>query len=129
MKAMEILQQYWEQAKRLLVYIQFCIDNDIRTQVCRDFWTWTVYLCVGLALLIIFVVGRKILRAQLELRRNKKRLEARKIVADAETIEQAKWVGDDNQQTELSQEELAERMREALRVKSEMDAAKVKQGE
>lgn len=129
MKAMEILQQYWEQAKRLLVYIQFCIDNDIRTPVCRDFWTWTVYLCVGLALLIIFVVGRKILRAQLELRRNKKRLEARKIVADAETIEQAKWVGDDNQQTELSQEELAERMREALRVKSEMDAAKVKQGE
>ena len=88
-----------------------------------------MYLCVGLALLIIFVVGRKILRAQLELRRNKKRLEARKIVADAETIEQAKWVGDDNQQTELSQEELAERMREALRVKSEMDAAKVKQGE
>ena len=85
MKAMEILQQYWEQAKRLLVYIQFCIDNDIRTPVCRDFWTWTVYLCVGLALLIIFVVGRKILRAQLELRRNKKRLEARKIVADADT--------------------------------------------
>jgi hypothetical protein len=128
MKAMEILQQYWSQIERLLVYVQYCAVNDIRTPVCRDFWHWTVYFCIGLALIIVFIAGKKILKAQLELHRNKKRLEARKIVADAETIEQAKWVGDDSQQSDLSQEELAERMREALRVKSEMEANKAKQG-
>ncbi len=122
MKAMEILQQYWEQIKRLLIYAQYCADNDIRTLVCHDFWMWTIYASLGFALLIAIVLGKKIFKVQSELYRNKKRLEARKIVADSETIEQAKWKGEDNLEVELSQEELAARMREALKVRAELEA-------
>ena len=115
-KAIEILQQYWEQIKRLWVYIGYCADNDIRTPVCRDFWMWTAYVSLGLGVLIVVIIAKKILREQLEYYRNRKRLEARNIVADAETIEEAKWKGEDSSDVELSQEELAERMRAAMKI-------------
>ena len=79
---------------------------------------WTIYLSLGLGLLIDIFLGRTIFKEQLELYRNKKRLEACKIVADSETIEQARWTGDDNLKVELSQEELAARMREAIKVRA-----------
>ncbi|MBI4192898.1 MAG: hypothetical protein HY525_20485 [Betaproteobacteria bacterium] len=126
MKAMEMLQEYWEQLKRLWVYAQYCVDNDIRTLVCRDFWMWTVYISLALGLLIAVIVGKKIFREQLEFYRNKKRLEARKIVADAETIEQARWKGESDSDLELSQEELAARMREAMKARAELAAANSK---
>ena len=93
MKAIEILEQYWEQIKGLLVYIDFCIDHPVQTLVCRDFWLWNVYVSFGLGLFIAIMIGKKLLKEQLEFRRNRKRLEARKIVADPETIEQARWKG------------------------------------
>ena len=126
MKAIEILQQYWEQFKGLLVYAQYCADNEIQTPVCRDFWTWTIYASLGLGLLIAVILGKKIFKEQLELYRNKKRLEARKIVADEETMDQARWKGEEAADVELSQEQLAERMREAMKVRTELAEASLK---
>lgn len=126
MKAMEILQQYWEQLKRLWVYIQFCLDNDMGSHVCQGFWRWTMYLAIAVALMIAFVVGRIVLREQLEWHRNRKRLAARGIVADAQTMEELRWKGEDNRATDLSEQELAERMREAIRVKQELDSKQPK---
>lgn len=122
MKAIEILQQYWAQIKRLWIYVGYCVDNDIRTPVCREFWMSTVYISLALGLLIAIIIGRKILREQLEFYRNKKRLEARSIVADAETIEEARWRGEDTSDVELTEEELAARMREALKQRAELEA-------
>ncbi len=86
--------------------------------VCRDFWLWTVYAAVGLGLLIAGVVGQKLLREQLEFYHNRKRLEARKIVADAETMQRAKWTGEDTVDVDLSQDELAAAIRQEMDARS-----------
>jgi len=44
-----------------------------------------------LALLVILVVGKRVIKEQLEFRRNKRRLAARPIVAADETMDEHKW--------------------------------------
>ena len=122
MKAIEILERYWEQFKGLLVYIGFCIDHPVQTLVCHDFWLWNVYVAFGLGLLLAVMIGKKLLKEQMEFRRNRNRLEARKIVADEETIKQARWKGEDAADVELSQEELAAKMREAINARANSTA-------
>jgi len=117
MKAIEILQQYWAQVERLATYAQYCAGQDVKAIVCRDFWLWTVYIAVGLGLLIVFVVGKKAVSEQLEFRRNRKRLDARKIAADAD--EQAMWPADVTPDIELSQDELAAALRQGIKARAE----------
>lgn len=114
MESIKILQQYWEQLKRVGIYAQYCAENDLHTIICRDFWVWSVVALIGVGLLVTWLCFKGLIKEQLEFRRNRKRLEARAIVADAETMEAAKWKGEDAADVELSQEELAARMRAAL---------------
>ena len=116
MEAIKILQPYWEQIKRLVVHAQYCVESEIRNEACRDFWTWTVIASGILALLIIAHVARRIIREQLEFHRNKKRLEARAIVASDEEIRAATWKNDAPASglEALPAEELAEKIRRAL---------------
>ena len=118
MKAIEMLQPYWEFVKRLFVYAQYCVESELRTPVCRDFWTWSLIASFAVAALIAFLVGKTVFREQLEFYRNRKRLEARKIVADEETMEEAKWKGEDAVDVELTHEELAAKMRESLNARA-----------
>ncbi len=112
MEAIKIIQQYWEQLKRLGIFAQYCAENDIRTVICHDFWIWVVVASVGIGTLVLLLCFKRLIKEQLEYRRNRKRLEARAIVADAETMEQHKWKGDDSD-VPLSHEELAEQIRKA----------------
>ena len=116
MEAMKVLERYWDQLKRLATNAQYCVENEIRTLVCRDFWTWTVIASVGLAVLIIAFIAKRAIREQLEFYRNKKRLEARAIVASQEVMEAATWKGDAmvGNLEELPAAELAEKFRDAL---------------
>ena len=119
MKAVEILQQYWEQIEKLLIYARYCAGHDIQTAECRDFWLWTVYAAIGLGLLIAFIIGKRTLREQLEFDRNRKKLEARKI-ADAEeermrAVPNVGVIAD----AELSQEELAAKIGQALKARAQ----------
>ena len=119
MKAVEILQHYWEQIEKFLIYARFCAGHDIQTAECRDFWLWTVYAAIGLGLLIAFIIGKRTLREQLEFDRNRKKLEARKI-ADAEeermrAVPNVGVIAD----AELSQEELAAKIGQALKARAQ----------
>lgn len=119
MKAVEILRQYWEQIEKLLTYAQYCAGHDIQTADCRDFWLWTVYAAIGLGLLIAFLIGKRTLREQLEFYRNRKKLEARKIAdAEAERTQSAPIVGA-IADAELSHEELAARIGQALKARAQ----------
>lgn len=119
MKAIEILQQYWEQVERVLTYARYCAGQDVNTIVCRDFWLWTVYAAVGLGLLIVFVIGRKAVTEQIEFYRNRKRLEARRIADEEAALEQARSRVEDVQDTELSQDELAAAFRQGIKARAE----------
>jgi hypothetical protein len=99
----------------LIAYVGYCVEQPFNNLVCRDFWTWTSYAALGLGLWIALAVVRRLLRHYLEFRRNRLRLEARKVV-DFDAIDEASWKGDqlEGDPHELSQDELAARIREAM---------------
>ena len=114
MKAFEYLQQYWEQAGRLLAYVQYCAGQDVQTAVCRDFWLGSVYTAVGIGLLIAFVIGKRVLREQLEFRRNQKKLEARQLIEEQEARERARLSAEIVPAVDVSQHELAASIKQAM---------------
>ena len=115
MEAFKIMSQWWDALQRLFVYAQFCAENPISAPVCHDFWIWTILSSLGFALLIALTIGKSVIKEQLEFYRNRKRLEARAIVADEETINQHKWIGDSASDVNFSQEELAAKIRKAIK--------------
>jgi len=125
MKAIEILQQYWEQLARLLTYAKYCAGQDVSAIVCRDFWLWTVYAAVGLGLIIVFIIGRKAVKEQLEFYRNRKRLEAQRIADEDAAAELARWRVEASPVTELSQDELAAAFRQGIKARAEAGPADV----
>ena len=113
MKALDLLEYYWEQAAKLLDYVRYCTSQDVSTAVCRDFWLGTVYAAVGVGLLIAIVIGKKVLREQLEFRRNKKKLEARQQ-QEEEAKRQAAMSAEAAPAVDVSQEELAASIKQAM---------------
>jgi hypothetical protein len=90
MEAIKLLEPYFLQIKGFVIYAQYCVESDLHAPVCRDFWTGALVAAFVIALLLTLVIGKRLLREQLEFRRNKKRLAARAIVADEETMQQHK---------------------------------------
>ncbi len=117
MEAIRLLEPYWERLGRMLVYAQFCAESEMRAPVCRDFWTWGVIASIAVATLVLLYIARRILKQQLEFRRNKKRLAARAIIAPDEVIQAVAWRGDEikGDLEALPAEELADKFHEALR--------------
>lgn len=114
MKSLEFLQQYWEQIGKLLTYIRYCAGQDVQTPVCRDFWLGSVYVAVGIGLLIAFIIGKRILREQLEFRRNQKKLQARQLLEEEEAREQARRSAEAVPAVDVSQQELAASIKQAM---------------
>ena len=116
MEAIRIIEQYWEQLKRLGFYAQYCAGADIHTVVCLDFWAWSALAAMALGLIIIGLIAEHLVREQLEFRRTKKRLEARRIVATEEVMAEARRNGDtlEDDLEGLSQEQVADKFRAAI---------------
>ncbi|MBE0612877.1 MAG: DnaJ domain-containing protein [Burkholderiales bacterium] len=109
------LEYYWEYAKKLFVYAQYCVAADTRDPLCGDFWNWALYASIAVAALVLFVVARRVIERQLEYRKLEKMAEAKRFVADAETMNRLRWTGDAAASVDATPEELAERIREALK--------------
>ena len=114
MKSFEFLQQYWEQIGKLLTYIQYCAGQDVQTPVCRDFWLGSVYVAVGIGLLIAFIIGKRVLREQLEFRRNQKKLQAQKLLDEEEARDRARRSAEAVPAVDVSQQELAASIKQAM---------------
>ncbi|MDP2706191.1 MAG: adenylate/guanylate cyclase domain-containing protein [Burkholderiales bacterium] len=114
MKSFEFLQQYWEQIGKLLTYIQYCAGQDVQSPVCRDFWLGSVYVAVGIGLLIAFIIGKRALREQLEFRRNRKKLQAQKLIEEEAARERAQRSAEAAPAVDVSQQELAASIKQAM---------------
>jgi hypothetical protein len=116
MEAIKMLEVYWEQLKRIFVYAQYCAGSEMHAPVCRDFWIWVMIASFTLAALVLFYVCKRIIKEQLEFRRNEKRLAARANVASEEEMEKVAWRGDSlkGDLSTLPTEELAKKFRTAL---------------
>ena len=114
MKGFELLQQYWAQVGTALEYARYCAGQDLQTVVCRDFWLGSVYTAVGVGLLIAFVIGKRVLREQLEFRRNEKKLKARQLLDEEEARQRAELSAAVDPAVDVSQQELAASIKQAM---------------
>ena len=119
METMKMLEHYWQQLKQLGAYAQFCVSNDLNAPACREFWMWTIIIATGIALLVVALVARWIIKRLWERYEDRKYEEARAAVADPETMQQYQMTGDDASHANLSQEEIAERIRGKVRSKGD----------
>jgi len=116
MKVFEWIEQFWAQLAKLLEYVRFCAGQSVQTPECRDFWLGSVYTAVGIGLLIAFIIGKKILREQLEFRRNQEKLQARQLLEEQEAREreQARKNAEVVPAVDVSQQELAASIKQAM---------------
>jgi hypothetical protein len=112
-----MMEQYWRQLKGHAVYAQHCVENGMQATACRNFWTIAMVAAFVIAVLLILYVVKRVLSAQLDFYRERKRLAARTVVADDEVMNQHKWSGNDPATANLSQEEIAARIRQAVKSK------------
>ena len=109
---MKDLEFYSAQLQQVISYIQYCSVTESSLPACKPFWTILIIVGLLLTLVIVMVVTYKLIKTQLIYIRNWKRIEARKVVADAETMRKYKWQGDDLA-SDLTQEEIAAAIRAA----------------
>jgi len=114
MKAFELLEQFLEQVGKLLTYVRYCAGQDMQTAECRDFWLGSVYTAVGVGLLIAFIIGNSVLREQREFRRNREKLEARQRLEEEEAMQRAEVRAEAVPEVDVSQEELAASIKQAM---------------
>jgi len=115
MKAFELLQQLWDQLGKLLSYIGYCAGQDMQTAACRDFWLGSVYVAIAIGLLIAFIIGKRVLREQLEFRRNREKLQARQLAEQEEEARQrAQPTIEAIPTVEVSHQELAASIKDAM---------------
>lgn len=115
MEALNLIEPYWRQLKGLVIYVQLCVGSDMHAPVCRNFWMSSVIVAFAIAILLFIFIAKRVIKEQLEFHRNRKRLEARAIVADPDTMEEYKWVGDDIADVDLSHAELTSEIRNAVK--------------
>jgi hypothetical protein len=119
MEAVKMLEHFWQQLKQLGIYAQFCVSNDPHAPACREFWTWTAIIAGGVALLIVVMIAKRIVMWLLMRYHDRKYEEARAAVADPETMQEYRMSVDDPATDNLSQEEIAARIRGKLRSKDD----------
>ena len=115
MEATNIIEEFWVVVQQFVAYAQFCVASDIKAVICRDFWVWNIVAMFAIAILIALFMAKTIIRDKLLIYRHRKWLAERAVVADADTIDRHKWVGDDAVDVSLSQEDLAAEIRKATR--------------
>jgi hypothetical protein len=115
MDATRLIEQFWKELEWLAFYTQYCAGENIDKPICGDFRFWTIGAAAGVGVLVIAIVVSRIagkVRDSFENWRQRKALAA---VADAETMEKHKWVGDRVSDVQMSREELAAEFRKAIK--------------
>jgi class 3 adenylate cyclase len=114
MKVFELFGQFWDSVGKLLAYVQYCAGQDMQTPACRDFWLGSVYAAVGIGLLIAFIIAKRVLQEQREFRRNREKLQARQLLEEEAAREQAQPSTEVVPAPEVSQQELAASIKQAM---------------
>jgi hypothetical protein len=94
MEAIKLLEPYFLQLKAWIIHATYCVESPIHAPACRNFWEGAMVAAFAIAILLTLLIGKRLLKEQLEFRRNEKRLKARATVADLDAMEQHKWKTD-----------------------------------
>lgn len=94
--------------------LEYCPANSLTSTVCHNFWLYSVLIPIILAILYLFWLLFNKLRTEMAMNQLEKRRLAQEQIADSELLDQLKWKGLDSDVAELSQEELAEKLRSSI---------------
>lgn len=113
MKALELMQRYWDQVTG---YLMACRDLPWSATACRPLWSWvaTGSMAVG-ALCVLWAVW-KVIDYKIKYRAAVKAEEHRQYIPPPEEMEKVRWIGDDRQNDVLvdPDEDIAARIREEI---------------
>lgn len=115
MDATRLIEQFWKELEWLAFHAQYCAGKNIDKPFCGDFRFWTVSIAAGIGALVIAIIAWRIAGKIRDLFENWRHRKALAAVADAETMEKQKWVGDRVADVQLSREELAAEFRKAIK--------------
>jgi hypothetical protein len=110
-----MIEQVWADLKWLAFYAQYCAGNNIDKPFCGDFRFWAVGAAAGIAALVVAIFAWRIARTLSQSYGNWRYRKALAAVADAETMEKYKWTGDRIPDVHESSEELAAKIRNAVK--------------
>jgi hypothetical protein len=110
-----MIDQYWRLLKSYVAYAQYCVESGLQARACKNFWTAATIAAVVIAVLLVLIIGKRIIGAQIDFYRERKRLAARDAVADEEVMRQYVPTLKDDAATQLSQAELAAKIRDAVK--------------
>lgn len=109
------LVPYWNSLIEYFHHAQFCWANGLRAQGCHDFWVQMLFAAVGIGSLICLRIIWSSLRKIRAHKSYQKWLADREKVMAPEEMAKVKWQGDETAVQDLSQKELADKIRQAIK--------------
>ena len=95
-------------------YLDWCLNADIQTPVCRPFWMWVMFALLGVGALAVVWITIEAISYRLKLAAALRAEAYRASVADEDTMRAHRWEGDKAYQGDLPPEDIERRIKEAL---------------
>lgn len=103
----------------------YCFNNVDTFDECKPFWATLMFTIIGIGVVVLLVVGKHFLTEHLKYRQILKRREEELEIASCEVMQQAKWNDKKAFDTDLSEAEIAQRIKaEKDRIKAAASVSK-----
>jgi flagellar biosynthesis/type III secretory pathway M-ring protein FliF/YscJ len=122
MNPAQLIDRLWTFLVGLARTTQVCFGGGYGAADCGLIWKVTILAVVIIATVVVLMVARRIIRDYLRYRAAMKRWRADQVVAPEEVMNQFKWKGDKADTEPQTQQELAAKIKEALRQNREASA-------
>ena len=95
-------------------YIDWCLNAEIQTPVCRPFWMWVMIASLGVGALAVVWITIEVISYRLKLAAALRAEAYRASVADEDTMRAHRWEGDKAYQGDRPPEDIERWIKEAL---------------
>ncbi len=99
----------------VMFLFNYCPSNSFSSLLCYPFWVAVTALVVLIGFIVLFPILLRAIKEQIAWNRHQKKMATRGTLADPDTMEKYKWKALDGDAAELSQEELAQKIRSKVK--------------
>lgn len=120
MAASKLTETFWlyiDYLKRLGIYSNHCASSEIASSACQGFRFWGMIVAEVIVLIVLLRMLKNVIQDQIGFHKYKKRVAARAVVAEPEVMAKHTWQVENPDIAHLSQDELAEKIRESKNIK------------
>jgi len=110
---MEVAKAWLDYLQQWATYASVCIQQPIQAPACKPFWTLAMFGLFGVGALVVLVVAWRFASYRRKLAAAR-RAEEKRAEIDHDAIAARRWNADKAYSTELGDEEVERRVREAV---------------